>query len=807
MSAGIAQAGPSRPRRNPIVIDLTLSDDEEEAACAPLPPTQLRSYRASTHITISSTSSDIRKVDALLTVMRSSRPSDEGMKGKGKGKEVDRENSTASARPSGGSKHPTSNHSLNRYLETSHTPGPTSARRDPSDAPRRHHTSGAPSASIPTATDRLMKRQYTISPASVRAKTDSAARPPASSSRVSTQQQLNMGQAAARHPNHAVPLTQRHAAEPSKYSAQRQSVSDVRRTSGEMTSNDNRRSSGETSGSATSLATWRRHVEQTQRRSEPSRDSHSRPSMPGSNLSSGDVRKQVAKPSGSTEKTSRDVQRSASGSSSRPGNTKGLKRSRDEAFESPAKPSRDPHSLPKGCQLGGKTSIELGRPSPSTPRSNTAVPMRRVDSSTSTLSEPGATPTPAARPTPTRSVRQAEGFFPPSKSKPSDCRPRQPSPLKQSSSSFLPSQALARPRARIRSPSMSPPTSTPPPPESRVPRPKMSGRPSFPIFSAGYKPPIVQNSPKSATKVKRESSSAVPSSAQKPKPTSDPNMEARAALRHVKREAEIEDDIPSRPKRARPATGAYTVPGMDAAEWPTSSGTTGGAAGPRKKRRSADAEGSKHASVPTTRPRPEHGTDRSEARTVASSSTQLSAISGTPKVARPGIPSRGSRSSMVPSGSSERSRSSATHLKPGILTPHQPNYRQPTMATPKSGRMATQTPITASRSSQKSRFITPTPSRTRPATLTPKHINDGPDEPEEPVEDPEQTNAHDGDDEDTEFDVVNMHFLCSVTLLTPTSSLPNLQITNSHPSVRNRVQPALLPANIPHPLNSYPSSL
>jgi hypothetical protein len=203
---------------------------------------------------------------------------------------------------------------------------------------------------------------------------------------------------------------------------------------------------------------------------------------------------------------------------------------------------------------------------------------------------------------------------------------------------------------------------------------------------------------------------------------------------------EPEEDIPSRPKRARPATGTYTVPSMDDPNWPTRNGSSGNETGARRRQRKSELWKAKTEAA-TQVSKGKGVDDNSDARTVVT-------VSSTHKSASPekrgSLLSQSSRTLSHPRNG--KSGSASTIAGPSKIEPTTPQTRHQ--------RLSSQTPRTLSKQSIKSnRSLLKTASRRdRPPTLDAQTPHDGPDEDEEPIENRPPTPAKGSQDQ--EDDVV-----------------------------------------------------
>jgi len=239
-----------------------------------------------------------------------------------------------------------------------------------------------------------------------------------------------------------------------------------------------------------------------------------------------------------------------------------------------------------------------------------------------------------------------------------------------------------------------------------------------------------------------------------------------------KEQDEEEEDIPSRPKRARPPTGTYTVPGMDDPKWPTRNGSNGNESGARGRQRKLTAVRAKvEAANLSTQIANGAKVDNSDNHTVISINSTIVSIS----------PEKQDRSHLYSSRKFPRDQntSSASDLAgPSQITPSTPQTRHQ--------RLSSQTPRTLSKQSINSHASrTKTPSRRdRPPTLAPQTPHDGPEEMEEPIENipptPDKTSQPVEED-----DVVCSAYPCKTTMLI--SSWQCLLNTTLPQSVLNRV--------------------
>jgi hypothetical protein len=413
------------------------------------------------------------------------------------------------------------------------------------------------------------------------------------------------------------------------------------------------------------------------------------------------------------------------------GDGRGIKRNRSAAFGSHGKPDRPPGAKIQGRQKSVQSSAEVSRLlSPGklidTPQStiNPARPMRRTDSLGSAAR---ATPTPAARVLPPAFKRE--------------------SLLKRSTSV----RDLPSPQAAARSTQVDPP-STPPRQPASPAQLLSSGKKPYPLFSPGYRAPQPDTSPKRRRTVKVEPSPI------KDNASTDPSYTSHGRTKGMRGDGELpqengEDANPSRPKRARPAPGTYTVPSMDDSNWPSRNGSSGSE--PQRRARNGTAK------IPSTQGiAPSSSLDQisegasnagKSTRSVVSTSTLVSAKSDKRDATSASSRKRRGVQQSVPRDNRSMTEStSASDLAAAILGPFK---TEP--ATPKSRgeRLSTRTPRTISRlsvTSHLSRTKTPISRRTRPATSTPKTIHDGPDEEEEPIENipptPSQSDKVDNDD-------------------------------------------------------------
>jgi len=405
------------------------------------------------------------------------------------------------------------------------------------------------------------------------------------------------------------------------------------------------------------------------------------------------------------------------------GDGRGTKRNRSAAFGTHGKPDRPPGSRIQGRQMDLDSSAEVSRIlSPGkladTPQSTQPAsrPMRRTDSLGSAAR---ATPTPAARPIPAI-------FRAPAR--------RRDSLLKESTSArnSASRQPSTRPTEPIR-------PSTPPRQSATPANVSPSGKKTFPLFSPGYRAPQPAISPRQRRKAKVNTSPR--QTEQADNASTDPSYKSngKAKVKPAEEEEEEveEDPSSSRPKRARPAPGTYTVPSMDDPKWPTRNGSSGSEPQGRGRTRSTKAAKAQGVAASSSLDQISEGASNTgkSVRTVVSTSAHASA--------RP--EKQDSRSTSVrkrqdtrrPPSRTRRSLTESTAASDIAAAISGPHKTEP--ATPKSRgeRLATQTPRTLSKlsvESRVSRLKTPTRQRTRPPTLTPKSTLDGPIEEEEPIE-------------------------------------------------------------------------
>jgi hypothetical protein len=380
---------------------------------------------------------------------------------------------------------------------------------------------------------------------------------------------------------------------------------------------------------------------------------------------------------------------------------RGVKRNRSTAFESTSKPDLRPGAkVGRNRDLGssaevnrmfspGKVPSTLGR----------ARGLQRTDSM-------GGTPTPSARP-----LLAAHG---------SGGHVRHKSPLKESTSSR---NLASRQPVPIPSTHRGPP-STPSRPSASPVKPTQSS----------LKQTILACSPRAQPK-------GEPSPRHQKRTNPSPNKELRDTVTeeskdmtyktHRRRkpqaeegeeENEEEENIPSRPKRARPPTGTYTVPGMDDPKWPTRNGSSGNESGARgRQRKSVAVRAKAEAAFLSTQITNGQKIDNSDNHTVIAINSIVVSVS----------PEKQDRSHLYSSRKAPRDQntSSASDLAgPSKITPSTPQTRHQ--------RLSSQTPRTLSKQSINSYVSrTKTPSRRdRPPILAPQTPHDGPEEIEEPIE-------------------------------------------------------------------------
>ena len=379
----------------------------------------------------------------------------------------------------------------------------------------------------------------------------------------------------------------------------------------------------------------------------------------------------------------------------------GVKRNRSAAFDSTSKPELRPGAkVGRNRDLG--SSVEVNRmfsPGKVPGTHGRARGLQRTDSM-------GGTPTPSARPIP--SALGTSG------------RVRQRSPLKESTSSrnLASRQPIPTPSTQVDTPSTPPrPSASPVKPSQSTlkqttlpcsPRTQLTGE-SSPRHRKCTNPSPNKDLRKAVTEESRD--------------TTYRAHKRRNAHREAEEEGDdVEEDISSRPKRARPPTGTYTVPGMDDPKWPSRNGSSDNDSAARGRKRKFEAHKARaEAAHLSTQIANGAKIDNSDAHTVISNISTVVSIS----------PEKRDRSHLSSSRKVPRDRntSSASDLaEPSRITPSTPQTRH--------RRLSSQAPRTLSKHSIQSHVSRPkTPSRReRPATLAPQTPQDGPEEMEEPIE-------------------------------------------------------------------------
>jgi hypothetical protein len=380
---------------------------------------------------------------------------------------------------------------------------------------------------------------------------------------------------------------------------------------------------------------------------------------------------------------------------------RGVKRNRSTAFDSASKPDLRPGAkVGRNRDLGSSAEVtRMFSPGKVPATHGRARGLQRTDSM-------GGTPTPSARPLPpvfgvsaharhrsplkestsSRNVASRQPVPPPSTQRDPPSTPSRPStsPVKPTQSTLKQTTLPCSPRAQL-----NPETSarhqkrTNPPPDKEL-----------------------------RNTVAEESKDTTYKTHRRRKPQAEEGEE----------EDEEEENIPSRPKRARPPTGTYTVPGMDDPKWPTRNGSSGNESGARRRQRKSEAHKAKaeaaHLSTQIT-----VGTkvDNSDDHTVISINSTVVSVS----------PEQQDRSHLYSSRKAPRDHntSSASDLAGhSNITPSTPQTRHQ--------RLSSRTPRTLSKQFNNSYVSqSKTPSRReRPATLAPQTPHDGPEEIEEPIE-------------------------------------------------------------------------
>lgn len=253
---------------------------------------------------------------------------------------------------------------------------------------------------------------------------------------------------------------------------------------------------------------------------------------------------------------------------------RGIKRDRSAAFGASGEPERKPGQK-VGRQRDLDSSVEMKRKfSPGkvigSPREGPG-PIGRSLQRTDSLGR--ATPTPAARPLPpvfgSGHVRQA-------------------SPLKESTSSRNLASRQPVPTQSTRAERISTPPHTSASPAKVHPS-------TLKQTSLVYSPGNTAARTETSLQYQKRPQSSPNKHTHKPlidETTKDPSYKTHRRRKihpeDDEEEEKEEEDIPSRPKRARPAAGAYAVPSMENPDWPTQNGTMSNGA-PRKRRRKSMA--------------------------------------------------------------------------------------------------------------------------------------------------------------------------------------------------------------------------
>jgi hypothetical protein len=379
---------------------------------------------------------------------------------------------------------------------------------------------------------------------------------------------------------------------------------------------------------------------------------------------------------------------------------RGVKRNRSAAFDSTSKPDLRPGAkVGRNRDLGSSAEVtRMFSPGKVPATHGRARGLQRTDSM-------GGTPTPSARPLPP--VFGASGHV------------RHKSPLKESTSSR---NLASRQPVPIPSTHRDPP-STPSRPSASPEKPSHS---TLKQTTLPCSPRAQLNSETSARHHKlinpspdKDLRNAVTEESKDT--TYKTHRRRRPQAEEGEEEDEEEENIPSRPKRARPPTGTYTVPGMDDPKWPTRNGSSGHETGARRRQRKSAAVRAKvEAANLSTQIANGAKVDNSDNHTVISINSTVVSVS----------PEKQDRSHLYSSREAPRDQntSSASDLAgPSKTVPTTPQTRHQ--------RLSSRTPRTLSKQSIQSHISrSKTPSRReRPSFLAPQTPHDGPDEMEEPM--------------------------------------------------------------------------
>jgi len=383
---------------------------------------------------------------------------------------------------------------------------------------------------------------------------------------------------------------------------------------------------------------------------------------------------------------------------------RGVKRNRSAAFESTGKPDLRPGAkVGRNRDLGSSAEVKrMFSPGKVPSTHGSGRRLQRTDSMR-------ATPTPAARPLPP--------VFGASE------RPRHKSPLKESTSSR---NLASRQPVPLQSTQRDPP-STPSRPSAS---PVKSGQSTLKQTTLPCSP-RAQLKLETSPRHKKRTNPPPDKDPREPRDTATEDSNDTTYKTHRRRkpqgeegeeEDEEEEDIPSRPKRARPPTGTYTVPGMDDPKWPTRNGSSGNEPGARgRKRKSEACKAKTEAANLSTQFASGSKVDNSDAHTVISINSTVVSVS----------PEKQDRSHLYSSRKVPRNQntSSASDLAGS-------SKKTPTTPQTRHQRLTSATPRTLSKQSITSHISrSKTPSRReRAATLAPQTPHDGPDEAEEPIE-------------------------------------------------------------------------
>jgi hypothetical protein len=717
-----AQAGPSRNRSlaaKTDVIDLTFdSGDEDISLPPPIRKQPTPNRRESTTLRLNGGSGSVySSIAQTQGQMLAGRRSGEGEGTAGrkadKGKQVDRGRTSLAGTPKQGDGTSTANGST----ESDHAPDqsrPTLATAiKAANALKRSQTTAHPSFARPSNPDRRTDRNFipaaSTAPFSnqkpgrgrdltLSTSPQKHARNIAGSSRVASHLKAINSATTSKIDSFFRPSNSRPVAGPSEYSKLNTNHDpQVSSKSIQKTNSLTRIISNETDSTIDTVGTYNQ-----KRNSQPA--SFVAPKASGKSVSpikaSGSMEERGLVP-GPKEKGKTQELMPERGRTVKREEDRGVKRNRSTAFESASKPDLRPGAkLGRNRDLGSSAEVSrMFSPGKVPSTHGRARGLQRTDSM-------GGTPTPSARPIPP--VFGASGHV------------RHKSPLKESTSSR---NLASRQPVPIPSTHRDPP-STPSRPSASPVKPTQS---TLKQTTLPCSPRAQLNAETSARHHKRinpspdkdlsntvteESKDSTYKTHRRRKPQAEEGEE----------EDEEEENIPSRPKRARPPTGTYTVPGMDDPKWPTRNGSSGNETGARgRQRKSAAVRAKVEAANLSTQIANGAKVDNSDAHTVISINSTVVSVS----------PEKRDRSHLYSSRKVPRDQntSSASDLAgPSKTVPTTPQTRHQ--------RLTSQTPRTLSKQSLNSHVSRSktTSRRERPATLAPQTPHDGPEEMEEPIE-------------------------------------------------------------------------